>query len=41
MERMPSRNSIDTIHIVPVMSKFDTEPDMASISQCMRLPARK
>jgi hypothetical protein len=32
---------IETIHIVPVMSKFETEPDMASASQCRRRPPRK
>jgi hypothetical protein len=41
MDFMPSTNRIDTIHMVPVMSKVATEPDMARASQCMELPPRK
>lgn len=41
IERMPIKNSMDTIHMVPVMSKLETEPDMASHSQGIRLPPRK
>ena len=38
---MPNRAISVTIHIVPVMSNVDTEPDMDNASQCIRLPPRK
>ena len=41
MERNPKRVMSVTIHIVPVMSNVETEPDMAIASQCMLLPPRK
>ena len=41
MERIPNTTIMETIHIVPVISKFDTEPDMASASQCILFPLRK
>ena len=41
MDFMPSTYRMEMIHMVPVMSKFDTDPDMARASQCRDLPPRK
>jgi len=41
IDLIPRMNRIETIHIVPVMSKFETEPDMARGSQWRVLEPRK
>ena len=38
---MPRTYRMEIIHIVPVISKLETEPDMASASQWIFLPPRK
>jgi len=41
MDLIPNIKSIETIHMVPVISNIEEEPDMERASQWISLPPRK